>query len=48
MDEVMGNEIGEEIQGIANYWNVNVGIILGMNILYEIRKVHMHVTICTY
>lgn len=35
----MGNEVGEEIRGIADYWNIDVGIILGMNIIYEARKV---------
>lgn len=39
LNEVMGNEFGEEIHGIADYWGINVGIILGMNILYETRKV---------
>ena len=39
LDEVVGNESDEEIRGIAAYWDVDVGIILGMNILYEMRKV---------
>ena len=42
LDEVMGNESGEEIRGIAAYWDVDVGIILGMNILYEMRKVWLY------
>ena len=39
LNAVMGNEVGEEIRGIADYWNIDVGIILGMNIIYETRKV---------
>lgn len=39
LDKVMGSDSGEEIRGIAAYWDVDVGIILGMNILYEMRKV---------
>lgn len=39
LNAVMGNDIGEEIRGIAEYWNIDVGIILGMNIIYEARKV---------
>ena len=39
LDDVMGPEMGGEIRGIANYWNIDVGVILGMNILYETRKV---------
>lgn len=42
LDGVMGNEIGEEIRGIAAYWDIDVGIILGMNILYEERKVKFY------
>lgn len=47
LDGVMGNEIGEEIRGIAAYWDIDVGIILGMNILYEERKLlgHHHLNI---
>ena len=43
LDVVMGKEFGEEIRGIANYWNINVGIIIGMNILAETRRVHSNV-----
>ena len=39
LDNVMGPEMGAEMRGIANYWNIDVGIILGINIMYETRKV---------
>ena len=42
LDKVMGNEFGEEIRGIADYWNIDVGIIVGMNIIPETRRVHTY------
>jgi len=37
--KIVGEELSEEIKGIARYWNVDVGVILGMNLMYEFRKV---------
>lgn len=42
LNAVMGHEIGEEIHGIADYWDIDVGIIAGLNIIYETRKVAQH------
>ena len=42
LDVVMGKEFGEEIRGIASYWNIDVGIVIGMNILPETRRVRSY------
>ena len=39
LHKIVGQEFSEEIKGIAEYWNVDVGVILGMNLMYEFRKV---------
>ena len=39
LHNIIGEELGEEIKGIAKYWNVDVGTILGINLMYEFRKV---------
>lgn len=41
----MGKEFGEEIRGIADYWNIDVGIVVGMNILAETRRVCSYVAV---
>lgn len=40
LNKVAGNDLSEEIRGIAIYWDIDPGVIVGMNILYETRKVH--------
>lgn len=45
LDVVMGKEFGEEIRGIADYWNIDVGIVVGMNILAETRRVCSYVAV---
>ena len=42
LDVVMGKEYGEEIRGISNYWGIDIGIIVGMNILTETRRVRIY------
>ena len=48
LDKVMGNEFFEEIHGIAEFWNIDVGIIVGMNIIPETRRVHRYVNFYTH
>ncbi|XP_065911752.1 N-acylethanolamine-hydrolyzing acid amidase-like [Dysidea avara] len=48
LHNIIGEELGEEIKGIAKYWNVDVGTILGINLMYEFRKLmgdhHFNIT----
>lgn len=38
LDHYLG-ELGEEMRGIAEYWGVDLGIIVGLNFAYELRRV---------
>ena len=37
-DNLMG-ELGEELCGIANYWGIDLGLLVGLNLSYELRRV---------
>ena len=37
-DDLMG-ELGQELKGIAEYWGVDLGLIVGLNLSYEMRRV---------
>ena len=38
LDHYLG-ELGEEMRAIAEYWGVDLGIIVGLNFAYELRRV---------
>ena len=38
LDHYLG-ELGEEMRGISEYWGVDLGIIVGLNFAYELRRV---------
>ena len=38
LDHYLG-ELGEERRGISEYWGVDLGIIVGLNFAYELRRV---------
>lgn len=45
-DNLMG-ELGEEIRGIAEYWGIDLGLLVGLNLSYELRRIggrHPNVT----
>ena len=37
-DSLMG-ELGEELRGIADYWGIDLGLLVGLNLSYELRRV---------
>ena len=37
-DNMMG-ELGEELRGIAEYWGIDLGLLVGLNLSYELRRV---------
>lgn len=37
-DDLMG-ELGEELRGIAEYWGIDLGLLVGLNLSYELRRV---------
>jgi len=37
-DNLMG-ELGQELKGIAEYWGIDLGLIVGLNLSYEMRRV---------
>ena len=37
-DSLMG-ELGQELRGIAEYWGIDLGLIVGLNLSYEMRRV---------
>ena len=39
-DSLMG-EVGEELRGIAEYWGIDLGLLVGLNLSYELRRVIM-------
>ena len=45
LDYLLG-ELGEEMRGIAEYWRVDLGVIVGLNFAYELRRVSREVTLC--
>ena len=32
-------ELGEEMKSIADYWGIDLGVIVGLNFAYEMRRV---------
>ena len=53
-DDLLG-EIGQELKGIAEYWKVDLGLVVGLNFAYEFRRVSVYcamlldnVPICGY
>ena len=38
LDHYLG-ELGEEMRGISEYWGVDLGIVVGLNFAYELRRV---------
>ena len=40
-DELLG-EVGEELKGIADYWKVDLGLVVGLNFAYEFRRVSVY------
>lgn len=38
MDKYLG-EYGKELRGIAKYTNLDLGMIVGLNLAYELRRV---------
>ena len=47
-DDLMG-ELGQELKGIAEYWGVDLGLIVGLNLSYEMRRVGLFVLhLCLY
>ena len=38
LDRYLG-ELGEEMRGISEYWGVDLGIVVGLNFAYELRRV---------
>ena len=38
LDHFLG-ELGEEMRGISEYWGVDLGIVVGLNFAYELRRV---------
>ena len=34
-------ELGEEMKSIADYWGIDLGVIVGLNFAYEMRRVSM-------
>ena len=41
LDHYLG-ELGEEMRGISEYWGVDLGIIVGLNFAYELRRVRTY------
>lgn len=39
-DDLMG-ELGDELQGIAEYWGIDLGLLVGLNLSYELRRVKL-------
>ena len=45
LDEILSNldrflgELGEEMRGISEYWGLDLGIVVGLNFAYELRRV---------
>ena len=45
VDKLMGNldgyfgELGEEMEAIANYLDIDLGIVVSLNLAYELRRV---------
>ena len=37
-DSLMGG-LGEELHGIAEYWGIDLGLLIGLNLSYELRRV---------
>ncbi|XP_065911748.1 N-acylethanolamine-hydrolyzing acid amidase-like [Dysidea avara] len=37
-DSLMG-ELGQELRGIAEYWGIDLGLIVGLNLSYEMRRI---------
>ena len=38
LDKYLG-EYGQEMKAIADYWTIDLGIIVGLNFAYEFRRV---------
>lgn len=38
LDGLLG-ELGKEMKAIANYWQIDLGIIVTLNFAYELRRV---------
>lgn len=38
-------ELGQEMKGVADYWNVDLGVVVGLNLIYELRRVS-YVCVC--
>ena len=36
-------ELGREMKGVAEYWNVDLGIVVGLNLIYELRRVRVEI-----
>ena len=45
LDRYLG-ELGEEMRGISEYWGVDLGIVVGLNFAYELRRVRRACFIC--
>ena len=41
IDGLLG-EVGQELKGIAEYWKVDVGLVVGLNYAYEFRMVSVY------
>ncbi len=35
-------ELGQEMRGIADYWEVDLGVVVSLNLAYVLRRVRMH------
>ena len=47
LDDLLG-ELGEEMRSIANYWQIDLGIVVSLNFAYELRKVCQPVQMLKY
>ena len=34
-------ELGREMKGVADYWGLDLGIVVGLNLIYELRRVRV-------
>ncbi len=45
LDKIMGDldgllgELGKEMRAIADYWQIDLGIVVSLNFAYELRRV---------
>lgn len=37
LDDLLG-ELGREMRAVANYWQIDLGIVVTLNFIYELRK----------